>query len=512
MIDPGDRMKRLPLVLLVLLFSCISTPAQELIEEGHYLSLHGRVDRMVLKEDHLYMFGFNNGLRVYDVSDADHWVETEVIPTPVLSFPRVIWQMEVHDDLLILTPCAEELWIMDVSDPAHPERLSIIHLTMDYVSFAVVGDFLFLAGYGFDSVHVYSIADASNPVRLEDLDQFQAHNPQPVHASDSLMAVNWEFWARQERITVVYDMSNPAEPDSIASWISNLTIERFQWIGQTLWAMTDHSSTHSPAYVVDFTDWDSPEVAGEFDITTCDLVNLDTLVFGFHRLGLRAFSLADPSNPYRLDLTGDIHGRHRCGTGFEGDLITSVEDEVLSRKDLSALPSVTTVEELFRGHRYSAICLQDDYLFAASHIQDEGADPGGIATVLDLRFPANPVVAYHNPQVADVREMYHPIASYGNQLLIRPTPGTMVYDIQEPENPMFQGEWDRELNGGIVVIGDRAVGGHHPSYHHHYVFTLWDLSSPTSPVLLDSLQVGIGTGEGGESFSFTANSDAVYFS
>ena len=119
-----------------------------------------------------YMATTENGLHMLDMADPAHPIEIGV-------FPSDTWQVEVavRESLAYVAEDAKPdrqknntwlgggLRILDVSNPSQPQELSFVDTPGWVTDMALVGDLVYLAGYG--QMRVLDVSDPLEPVEVQ---------------------------------------------------------------------------------------------------------------------------------------------------------------------------------------------------------------------------------------------------------------------------------------------------------------------------------------------------------
>ncbi|MBD3165419.1 T9SS type A sorting domain-containing protein [bacterium] len=503
-------MKRLPGIVLTLLCLCMFSRAQDLQFEGRYTSMLKSAKLMENYQDYMYVMGPDISLRVYDAGDPTDLVQESVVALPA---GNKRWQAEFHNEYLYLVMGSDRLWILNVEDPRCPEFAGELPLDPSEDSYIEVHDTLLYICDRDNGLRMFSLGDPSQPSLIED-------NPFPlpqyysgaVKADDSLLVL--QHYHNYTQVLEIFDNSVPSSPDSLAGYYlpQSYRTERLHWVESTLWATFEFANQYY-GYVIDFSDRENPALVEEFLLTNERLIQSDTLLYSFGGDGVRAFNVAEPTDPYELELAGSVGHWLRAGNVFGDHLLATRQQMGVETKDISQIHDLLIIDagvQLF-DQCYSRIQVHAGRLYGISHVPydwEQSTVMGGIGTVIDLTSPDQPHIIYQHAQTtADYRQYPKPQV-HDNALYVCTGTEPRIYDVGDPHIPELMNLMPGQSHG-LVICGDHAVGADPVLSDHQLDLFLWDVSETEMPVLLDTISVEAGRGEG-STLSFTADEDAVY--
>jgi len=144
-------------------------------------------------------------LWVVDVSDPAHPVEVGRWVAPTRA-----WDVAVWGGYAYVTPTlGTDLWVVDVSDPANPIQVGS-WTAPGYISGVTAsGGYVYVGGEG--GVHVLDISNPASPVEV-------AHWSTPGAASRVALAAGYAYVADWYAGLRILDISDPAHPVEVAYW------------------------------------------------------------------------------------------------------------------------------------------------------------------------------------------------------------------------------------------------------------------------------------------------------
>lgn len=469
----------------------VSSPAKPVLVGS--VDTSGVATKLALTGDYVYLADKGRGLLVIDVSDPANPVVQRTYDTTGRALGVVI----SADGNTAYVADRSALLVFDISNKnvtpvlLHSVDANSIAAKLDAYSVAVYGNVAYLAD-GESGLLVFDISNPSvAPVLLDTIDT-------PGVAKEVIIDSEILLLADGKSGLAYYDISTPAKP---------LFISQINTVGDSadLAVLGDDvlvADGYGGLQVVDISTPASPSLKG-YVVTigagrglVIDAPGETAYVADYYN-GLVVVDISDPSDPGvkgHFPVDGDgywrgcfdlvVDGQYAyIANGFHGLRIIDISDSNQLRQ-VSLTPLTKRSSWAARG-----IDKQGRYVYLA-------ADDGGVV-VVDVLNPENPSVVggnrfemggAPNAQAKDVI-VYKDFAILANGFA-----SFAVSDISNPVNPLntatiLRDEFVTKGDGhGIEVWGDYAFLGHFGGG-----LVVIDISTPSSPVIMNNVYGGLGT-------------------
>lgn len=183
----------------------VSNPVNP-VNVGH-INDGGHALNVTVSGNFVFLANGSDGFRIYNVSDPTHPVS---IGHSATNFGGTAWAVAVSGNFAYLANGTDGLRVYDVSNPTNPVNVghSTINFSGEVLGVAVMGHFAYVANSG-DGMRVF---DISNPANLIDVGYGS------IYGGDALsvtLAGNLALLANSYDGLRVYDISNPTNPIGI---------------------------------------------------------------------------------------------------------------------------------------------------------------------------------------------------------------------------------------------------------------------------------------------------------
>lgn len=427
--------------------------------------------------------GVGSTLLVVDLSDP-----TRPVERGRLELPGVIVQMELMGDSLFAACDFGGLQIVDVSDPDHPAFVGeyadgVYAVTVRESRAYILTDYF----------AVLDVSDPASPVLLGQADEYVIGG---FAAQDVAIAGDFAIVSGYVDGLLVYDISNPAQPQHVATHDINPGLEitgvevdgsllcAAAWYGRLL--IADVSNPLAPQ-LLSSTHLGEPE--SNFLPSRLMIQNDRAFVVG--GAGLAVVDIADASAPAVLAFGQVDDFGHDVGVFEHGVAVAGGRGGVTLFRSQPA-EQWTEVGRLDQAGWIHTAAGTDGYAYVG-RLWDDTA-------IIDLRDAARPQLTRTLPQIHE-----NPATVVEGRLY---TAGARVkvLNLANPESPALLGAFDPSMfvrwvdvrGSTVFVAGDRDENGHDAA--------IYNVSNPAVPQLLAQIQaVDVVEAAG-------LNDDAWYFS
>jgi hypothetical protein len=450
-------------------------------------------------------------IRVIDVSDPYNPILSDSLT--VGAWIPSMWASDGH--LHILTSDFD-FWynhwrIYSLTDPTHPNLVYYEDFGL-YDFFDKVfaySDYVYL--YFLSYTHIYDISNPYNPLllRIDSTGNF----PELLSIHDTI------GYAGTNHGIATYNMSNPVYPVQMGYAITSSESYSFHYAGDTCFTSTiiSHDDYSSKFNIIDFTELYNPAVIGEhwtagksYDVQ----LRGDYAYIANGSSGLTVVDLANPEEPVIVetfevptiakDLFIDDNRLYLLSGYSRFSIYDIIEDSQLVR--LSYFDN--------NYAKTSNFFVDGDYVYLTEGLTNNPSD--GYVLIVDISDPANPfaidtmgyflhpysvvvdsgyayLTTYYDFRIYDVSNLdsislvsSNPYRNRGYQIAVEypylymacSNTTLEIYNISDPSNPDFIGEYGSLYASNITVYQDHAFlkGGDN--------LYLMDISNPESPELL----------------------------
>jgi len=225
---------------------------------------------MVFDGDHLWV-AENYQVRAIDLSDpsspeaSDPWTDTD------LSGTAMIGSLAVRGDHLFLGVWNLGLMVLDISDPASPQRIGLGTGVDSFGAMAVDGDLLVA---GTDGMVVFDISDPTAPA-LVGTYSGDNYDGQGVAAHDG-----YAYLADGTNGLVVIDLANPASPSAVGSLIPADTVGNYANFSFYDCERVYMGVANEVVYIIDVSDPTSPAEVGKYEWSSGGIHVRDRYAYG----------------------------------------------------------------------------------------------------------------------------------------------------------------------------------------------------------------------------------------
>lgn len=393
-----------------------------------------------------------NGLSVLDASDPANMRRVANLKFPTVSTFRVV----VSGNYAYVA--GSWLYAIDVSDPAHPRRMSSYEGPEDV---AVSGNLLCTVHYG-AGLEVFDLAKPANPRRVGKIGiRYTNGGEQWIAMSGSYAFVTSYDYSARSSAMEVFDVSTPASPQWVGSYEPPGRIDAIAAAGNL--AVVALSGTNS-VDILDISDPNNPtwiasyvsDVAGYGHRVTI----LGNRAFIGGSGGLEVLDLSEPTKPRRI---GGLNSGGRIAVA--GDTIFVADGNSLSAVRLST-PALVLSGTTDVGGAASGVAVEGSTGYVA-------ADAVGLR-VLDLSNPDQPVALGHWDTDG---KLWDVTVAGGRGYVAAGEAGLVILDVSNPANPQRVGGLDTPgdaravlVSGSVAYVADGSEG-----------VQVIDVSDPTAP-------------------------------
>ena len=362
------------------------------------------------------------------------------------------------------------LHVVDLSAPTTPSELGSLSGFIAGKGLEVVGDLVFVQGY--DTLYVVNIATPTSPVLSGAL---------AVSALDlAVMSGHVILTAGVGGLRVV-DVSDPTSPMEVATVDlgANTYARYLDVVNGRAYVSGRGASFDDRLFVVDLTDPNNPVIAdGGGDIEVRDGL---AHIFGGYPEALHIYDVTVPQAPV-------WRGSATIPSAQYSERLAAIDDHILVTTYLRGLTIVETTDPeapapvgtLDAPGRSSDAVYSDGVLFIA------GEDRG--LRMVDVSDPSNPAELGYTQVVPQafglaVRGDIAYVLGWSNQ-------GLVAVDVGDPTAPVILGNAPGAGGEWVTLAGDHAY-----VVNPHFGVYVVDVSTPSGPVHVGTLDLPQGTGE-----------------
>lgn len=366
------------------------------------------------------------------------------------------------------------IYLIDVTDPDSPSLIGVFDEGRRTWDLRVVGSILH-ACQGPDGLATFDISDPRDPVVLSRIDTGGYTTTLDI-AGDTVFVADFVAGL------VSIDMADPSNPAVLAT--ASEPIRAFSVVTRDGFAYVCAEGPRSPGddagiFTFDVQDPSQPTRLNEFYVRYPLYLSLEGehLYFSNHIFGLKVYGLADPTRPALLgeiDLENAFKTEVVGGVAYVSDLWVGLV--AVDVTDPTSPSSLGEYRQTRRG--YGAVAM-GDYLYNGNEVFDV-SDPMWPTLVGRLDF-----------------EIYD-VAVDGDRAVAAGDYGMHVMDFGDPARPIELGFGAPSSGGyasGVALDGNIAyLCGPDLDFEVLCFLRSFDISDPTSPVLLDEIEfVASGT-------------------
>ena len=440
-----------------------------------------------------YSYVATNGLKIIDISDPLHPIETGSC-----LLPQLARGVAVSGDYAYVADYEAGLYIIDITDPFNPVEVG--HFDIPYYAYgvAVQGDLCYVAGH--EGLTILNVSDPAHPVQLSQLNLTGSQKSVEV-SGDYVYISGGGLWT--------VDISDPNDP-FVTSHNMNTTYNVAISGGYV------YAATYSGLIIFDLSDPASPDSVGFYDGGGEDVAVEGRYAYFVSFTRCSVIDISDPTNPWRTGYCDDIG----VGEGISvsnGFAYIATQSWGINIVQVTDPEYPTLVSQYENEGNVHDVAVSGDYAYVA-----DGVGLG----IVDISDPANPVEISHfdSPgnsvavavfgdyaifsdsdnyltHIINASDPANPVEvsvmlGYGDEIVIQDNyaycvniSGMFIIDISNPANPFATGGYSPGGDAyGIAVSGSYAyvVAG--------LGFTIIDVSNPSHPVEVSSTYTGCHTG------------------
>nr|NQU93548.1 T9SS type A sorting domain-containing protein [Bacteroidota bacterium] len=429
---------------------------------------------------YLYLAAYFSGFEIWDLSDITSPIRLSRTPTEAL--PR--GGIYAYEEYLYVITYSSGMNVYDVSDPVHPEYLSTTNVSGYAGGYFAENNFLYVVTN--NAIRLYDVSFPSVPV---------LRSSYPCTPRGILVSDGYGYIADQSGLKII-DVSDPDNLTLVGSIAISgacydvAVIDDFAYVANN-W----YGGTEGGVYAIDVNDPENPvqtnfynsyfnAVTGVSNSITCtnsegytifDVSTPGELVYlqqtglpGFlmdvavkddfaytGSNGIRVFDITDHSQPQQLAY---MESSARL-IDISGDLAACVPESMSSGNRLNMLDISDPVNFYEIGH-YDNLMLTQEAIIHGDYVYIAGWWDG--VTILNISDPSSPsfvkkVHNWTNGAIPGEEFCYaSDISVQGNYLYIidyKPfeaddTKGLYIYDISDPENPVFVSRYEQQSEKG----------------------------------------------------------------
>jgi len=476
----------------------ISNPAA-LRPVGQSPVLPHLVYKVAVAGDYAYVTD-EDDLYIVNVSDPAHPVIVGQAVTP--NYARGVAVKGAH----VYIGDGYDVRVFDVSDPTNPVQVGMLTPTPANVprAIAIVGEYAYAVGW-VGGLHVIHIADPTHPVQVGNYDT-------PGFARDVAAAGNYVYIADAEFLVV--NVSDPANPTLAGSYAIPGSTARSVALSGGYAYVGGYSPAGCSLNVVNISNPAHPTETGYIDVSG---VPVGVAVNGSHVFvaddsELLVVNVANPAQPTVAALYQKVPLAHGAAVG--GDYIYVADDyfglRIIYAADLTALTEVGFYDS--PGNALDVV-VRGDYAYLADH-------NAGLR-IIRISSPTQPVeVGVYDPDTAEVFRLalagnYAYIADYNHNAL-------RIVDVSNPTNPTSVGLYTAPFPVKAVAVSETLFDGRRYAYIAEYeqksigsnsylrVLDVTDPAQPTSVGVLQNLtgaasDLAVVEGPGGARYIYLAD-------
>ncbi len=357
------------------------------------------------------------------------------------------------------------LHIVDVSEPAQPQRAGVFYPHGAAAALAVHGHYVYMAASG-SGLTIFDVADPAQP-------RLMATVPIRGTAADITIVAPYAYVGTRQGALVILDLSTPLQPRrvgqvDVAGRVLDIAVHQ----GTAYLACLDQG-----VVIVDVSSPQQPHVLHRWPTSNAAT---GVAIHGHHAFiaadQLEVLDITRPASPQHA-VTHYVRSAYGVAWHAPHALVASGTDGV-HLVSMTAKGSVTTkgsVASSPSGHYAARLTMMGSYALVA--------DTRGGLQILDLSQPAQPRIA---ATVADIGTIVD-VAVAGTTAYLandRRGSGLVVVDLHDPEAPRVMGRYHSEMTTDVAVWQDRAILSDAAG-----LVQLVDIRQATRPQLLDTLVV-----------------------
>ncbi len=298
---------------------------------------------------------------------------------------------------------------------------------------------------------------------------------------------------------VVIDISDPANLTRVASLrlggeiVEIVAMLDFLYISSTNY--TELPSNETGLWIVDISNPLVPVKAGFYHTAwTSALAVQDDFAFLHTENGLEIIDISKPDNPVRVGMLNSIRGLSDIATSGDNMYIAVSFFEIDPGQGIMVFDISDPAQPVYAGQYLHAMAssLSSSYLEVSNstlfYVVSYPRAGFSEFRVLDISSPATPALVgslYNHASSPGLTQsgdsVYLAISKFSLD-------GFQIIDVSDPARPTLIGEYGEDRSGYLTdITGISAAGGHVFLSHPAEVQSI-DVTAPTSPILLDTLE------------------------
>ncbi|MBT7618679.1 MAG: DUF1573 domain-containing protein, partial [Calditrichaeota bacterium] len=459
----------------MILVSVIPSSAQDFENVERVSRISDRLREVggsVIVGDILYLEARSSGLRIIDVSDPAN-------PQTISVFDDIAgtaFNIFIADDVAYVADY-NGVKIIDVSDPVHPYTTGEF-VTPGSAICVFVEDGLAYVADKESGLHIVDVNDPGNPIFLSSFDTDDWANY--VVVRDDIV-----FLTDRRNGLRIIDVSNPEEPDEIGFFDTPGFAKKVDIVDEIVY-VCDTSSLQ----IIDVSDLERPRRIGEINTGgALDMVIEEGFAFlACGGNGIRVIDISDPPRPRELVLWELPQNATTIGSVADQIYIADHSHGLLT-VDASDIQRMNIVAELPLQQGIYDVAVQGNFGYIGSG--------DGNLSVLDISDPANPRDIMTIEIVGEVNE----IDLNDDMLYIASGEdgGLQIWNIVDPGNPIETSAIETPGSAGDVCFNEGYA------YVLDGALQVVDVRNPLDPEIVGSLDI-----DGGVPFNIYSNDNCVY--
>ncbi len=258
---------------------------------GSTVMLDGFVTDITIAGNHAYTTVGGKGLWVIDISDPTHPNDVGFLRTPGYAEG-----VDVAGNYAYVAAGGAGLRVVDVSDPSHPKQISFVYTLGYALDVKVVGNIVYVAGAGAG----LRVVDVSDPTQATEVGAYDT----PGYAYGVTVADNIAYVADGWQGLRVIDVSDPTQPTEIGAVETPVQALGLAVLG-TIAYVADASSG---LRVVDVSDPTDPTELGLYEVSAGHVRDVavvgGTAYVADRNWGLRVVDVSDPTTLTQIGFYG----------------------------------------------------------------------------------------------------------------------------------------------------------------------------------------------------------------
>ncbi len=361
------------------------------------------------------------GLRIFDVSNP-------LNPVQLSCFQNIFGAEKVTiKDNLAFVVHGSSIKIIDINDPENPFTISSVYLDGSVNSILPIGNYLYLANS--DGMNIVDIQNPASPVVLS------FYNT-PYYATDIELDDNIAYVAESLDGIYILDVTDPDNISVINQYKPEENVYNIACANQKIYISLDDWSEDDILEILDVSNPMQPVVIGSYDdvVYINDFTVSDTLTYmiGYeYEYFFRVLNTVDPSNITEI----------YSNTSFDDYLI--------------------------------CLCVKGNYALVGKHYEG--------FSLFNISDPYN-VLYLSEVEIADPDFYLNALNCNDNHVFLGHGYGLMIYNIEDPENPYLEGEY----NSGTAVWSIEIMDDHLVCGTSDGIFLL-DISDFSNPVFAEEM-------------------------